>query len=159
MGISDADPYENIYAVIRGHKHFTLMPPTEGFCLRGICAFQSIVNVDTLQPCLGIASPERLYPHATYVRPRPDAQLEIKPTVKPDGTDEMISWASVDPTATLLETLDGQVPDENAHPIEVIVEPGEALYLPPGWWHHVRQSGHIVIAVNWWYDMEMRSAT
>jgi jumonji domain-containing protein 7 len=32
------------------------------------------------------------------------------------------------------------------------------LYLPAGWWHHVRQGGahgEVTIAVNWWYDMEM----
>ena len=29
------DPYENIYTVIRGAKHFTLLPPTEGWCLQG----------------------------------------------------------------------------------------------------------------------------
>ncbi|KAG9015503.1 hypothetical protein FRB94_000108 [Tulasnella sp. JGI-2019a] len=28
-----SDPYENIYTVIRGEKHFTLLPPTEGYCL------------------------------------------------------------------------------------------------------------------------------
>lgn len=30
-----SDPYENIYTVIRGEKHFTLFPPTEGWCLQG----------------------------------------------------------------------------------------------------------------------------
>lgn len=29
------DPYENIYTVVRGAKHFTLFPPTEGWCLQG----------------------------------------------------------------------------------------------------------------------------
>lgn len=29
------DPYENVYTVIRGSKHFTLLPPTEGWCLKG----------------------------------------------------------------------------------------------------------------------------
>jgi len=36
-----SDPYENIYTVIRGTKHFTLLPPTEGWCLQG---FYSIPN-------------------------------------------------------------------------------------------------------------------
>ena len=30
------DPYENIYTVIRGAKHFTLLPPTEGQYLEGM---------------------------------------------------------------------------------------------------------------------------
>lgn len=29
------DPYENIYTVVRGAKHFTLLPPSEGWCLQG----------------------------------------------------------------------------------------------------------------------------
>ena len=29
------DPYENIYTVVRGTKHFTLFPPTESWCMRG----------------------------------------------------------------------------------------------------------------------------
>jgi jumonji domain-containing protein 7 len=33
--------------------------------------------------------------------------------------------------------------------------PGETLYLPVGWWHYVRQSG-ITVALNWWYDAELR---
>ncbi|OBZ76726.1 JmjC domain-containing protein 7 [Grifola frondosa] len=40
-----SDPYENIYTVVRGAKHFTLLPPTEGWCMK-----------------------ERLYPHAAYIR-------------------------------------------------------------------------------------------
>jgi jumonji domain-containing protein 7 len=33
------------------------------------------------------------------------------------------------------------------------------LYLPAGWWHYVRQGdtpGRPTIAINWWYDVEMR---
>ncbi|KAG6854781.1 hypothetical protein C0991_001208 [Blastosporella zonata] len=30
-----SDPYENIYTVLRGAKHFTLLPPSEGWCLKG----------------------------------------------------------------------------------------------------------------------------
>ena len=41
-----------------------------------------------------------------------------------------------------------------AHPLQNTLHVGETLYLPAGWWHHVRQSGDMVIAVNWWYDVE-----
>jgi len=44
---------------------------------------------------------------------------------------------------------------DTAHPIIIRVEAGETLYLPAGWWHHVRQSG-LTIALNWWYDIEPR---
>ena len=33
--------------------------------------------------------------------------------------------------------------------------PGETLYLPVGWWHFVRQSD-VTVALNWWYNAELR---
>ena len=30
-----SDPYENIYLVVRGAKHFTLFPPTEAWRMKG----------------------------------------------------------------------------------------------------------------------------
>ena len=36
-------------------------------------------------------------------------------------------------------------------PYEVIINPGETLYLPAGWFHQVYQSDD-TIAVNYWYD-------
>ncbi|KAI0375825.1 Clavaminate synthase-like protein [Pilatotrama ljubarskyi] len=69
-----SDPYENIYTVIRGSKQFTLLPPTEGWCLK-----------------------ERRYPHATYVRSPTTSQLELVPS--PADTP-LVRWSSVtDPTA------------------------------------------------------------
>ncbi|PCH41201.1 Clavaminate synthase-like protein [Wolfiporia cocos MD-104 SS10] len=68
-----SDPYENIYTVVRGAKHFTLFPPTEGWCLS-----------------------ERTYPHASYVRSQATGQLELVPS--PPGTPG-VRWSSVlDPT-------------------------------------------------------------
>ncbi|KAJ7095389.1 cupin-like domain-containing protein [Mycena belliarum] len=116
-----SDPYENIYTVVRGSKHFTLLPPTEGWCLQ-----------------------ERIYPHAKWTRKSPDAALTMIPS-----PDVSIRWASViDPHTP------GKLPSD-AHPLRVTVEAGETLYLPSGWWHHVSQEDK-TIALNWWYDMEMR---
>ncbi|CEL59664.1 JmjC domain-containing protein 7 OS=Mus musculus GN=Jmjd7 PE=2 SV=1 [Rhizoctonia solani AG-1 IB] len=56
-----SDPYENIYAVVRGAKHFTLLPPTEGYTLR-----------------------EQRVPHAKYTRLASSSLLEIEPI--PDST-------------------------------------------------------------------------
>ncbi|KAK0468391.1 Clavaminate synthase-like protein [Desarmillaria tabescens] len=121
------DPYENIYTVVRGVKYFTLLPPSEGWCLQ-----------------------ERTYPHAQYVRPSPSVELCIEPS--PPSTPP-IRWSSVgDPN------LPGALPDE-AHPINIALKAGETLYLPAGWWHYVRQSDEITIALNWWYDIEMRGMT
>ncbi|KAH9936956.1 Clavaminate synthase-like protein [Amylocystis lapponica] len=69
-----SDPYENIYTVVRGAKHFTLLPPTEGWCLQ-----------------------ERTYPHATYTRSPTTAQLALVPS--PPSTPA-VRWSSImDPTA------------------------------------------------------------
>ena len=84
---------------------------------------------------------EQEYPHATYTRPSPLADLEIS------ASGQTVRWSSIsDPDV---------YPPSGTHPIQVEVEVGDTLYLPAGWWHHVRQSGPTVIALNWWYDMEM----
>ncbi|KIJ56686.1 hypothetical protein M422DRAFT_22845 [Sphaerobolus stellatus SS14] len=119
-----SDPYENLYTVVRGAKHFTLFPPTEAYCLR-----------------------EKSYKHAQYIRSTPSSPLTLQPS--PSGT---VRWSSI-----LDPSLPGSVPE--ASPFRVTVHAGEILYLPPGWWHHVKQTGDktgICIALNWWYDMEMR---
>ncbi|CAL1700608.1 unnamed protein product [Somion occarium] len=69
-----SDPYENIYSVIRGSKTFTLLPPTEGWCMN-----------------------ERTYPHATYERSAESSSLVMVPS--PPSTPP-IRWSSViDPNA------------------------------------------------------------
>ncbi|KAF5363697.1 hypothetical protein D9756_000620 [Leucocoprinus leucothites] len=118
-----SDPYENIYTVVRGEKRFTLLPPSDGWCLK-----------------------ERLYPHATYTRPSSSNSFEVIPlqNVPP------VRWSSI---------LDPDLPNAlppGIAPIQIRLRPGEALYLPTGWWHYVQQAKETTIAINWWYDMEMR---
>ncbi|KAJ3828601.1 Clavaminate synthase-like protein [Lentinula raphanica] len=117
-----SDPYENIYTVVRGEKHFTLLPPTDGLYLD-----------------------ERYYPHASYVRGQ-NGDLTLQPS---PGNTPLVRWSS-----NMNPHLPGQLPPE-AHPIHISVSEGETLYIPVGWWHHVRQSG-TTVALNWWYDTEMR---
>ncbi|KIJ20025.1 hypothetical protein PAXINDRAFT_67223 [Paxillus involutus ATCC 200175] len=119
-----SNPYENIYTVVRGTKHFTLLPPTEGWCLE-----------------------ERSYPHAMYSRAGVASELQLVPS-PPEVP--LVRWSSVaDPH------LPNALPIE-AQPIHITLNAGETLYLPVGWWHFVRQSGDITIAVNWWYDAEIQ---
>lgn len=70
------DPYENIYAVVRGSKHFTLLPPTEGYTLR-----------------------EQRVPHAHYTRPTPTSSLQLS-LIEPSST---VRWAEVDPSLPSLD--------------------------------------------------------
>lgn len=39
----------------------------------------------------------------------------------------------------------------NAQPYHLILEPGDVLFIPPGWWHHVR-SLDMCISVNYWWN-------
>lgn len=90
--------------------------------------------------------PERTYPHAIYTRSSSTSGL----TLTPSTSAAPVRWSSIrDPH------LPEAVPPE-AHPIHVTLHPGETLYLPAGWWHHVRQTGDVTIALNWWYDVEIR---
>jgi hypothetical protein len=43
MPTTTPDPYENIYTVVRGAKHFTLLPPTEGWSLGGESGHSGLV--------------------------------------------------------------------------------------------------------------------
>ncbi|RDB22522.1 JmjC domain-containing protein 7 [Hypsizygus marmoreus] len=117
-----SDPYENIYTVVRGAKHFTLFPPTDGWSMD-----------------------EHIYPHATYKRSAVTSALMLEPS---SPTTE-VRWSSIsDPH------IPGVLPPD-VHPVYITLGPGDTLYLPAGWWHHVQQS-EITIALNWWYDIEMQ---
>eukprot|EP01060_Flectonema_neradi_P013888 TRINITY_DN20611_c0_g1_i1.p1 TRINITY_DN20611_c0_g1~~TRINITY_DN20611_c0_g1_i1.p1 ORF type:complete len:327 (+),score=46.34 TRINITY_DN20611_c0_g1_i1:38-982(+) len=62
--------------------------------------------------------------------------------------DSEVKWAVLDPNHKRYY---------NTHPIEVIVNAGETLYLPGLWYHEVSQYGDeegTTIAVNYWYDMQ-----
>jgi len=62
-----------------------------------------------------------------------------------------VPWIAIDPLSPDLSLY----PDfSKAHPLHVRIGPGDLLYLPSLWFHHVRQSDEC-IAVNFWYDMSM----
>lgn len=89
--------------------------------------------------------PEKWYPHARYTRSE-EGQLQLTTST---GIPS-VRWSSIS---------DPHLPDTlptGAHPIHVSLSPGDTFYLPAGWWHHVRQAAETTIAVNWWYDLEMR---
>ncbi|KAE9410522.1 Clavaminate synthase-like protein [Gymnopus androsaceus JB14] len=99
-----------------------------------------------LPPMDGFWLDERLYPHATYVRNGKGGDL----TLQPSSDTPSVRWASIS------DHLSRRLPQE-AHPIHLSVGVGETLYLPPGWFHEVRQAEcGITIALNWWYDTCMQ---
>lgn len=61
------DPYENIYLVIRGSKTFTLLPPSEFYCLHGTSFLSTIARVRELTRMTSLqsaSSPQRTTPTA-----------------------------------------------------------------------------------------------
>jgi ribosomal protein L16 Arg81 hydroxylase len=59
--------------------------------------------------------------------------------ISPDQSHRLYNERSV------YSEVDGENPDYERHPdfrevqqLQIVLEPGEALFLPVGWWHHVR---------------------
>ena len=98
---------------------------------------------------------ERVYPHATYTRERQGEPLVLTPTLPKNGDNATatVRWSSIQHP-----DRESELPPE-AHPISIVVKAGQTLYLPAGWWHHVRQVGTTTIALNWWYDIEGQGMT
>jgi hypothetical protein len=54
------------------------------------------------------------------------------------------------PERSLLEHAVWVNPPEDGH--EVVVRPGDALFIPKGWWHSIKSMGtDITASVNWWF--------
>ncbi|KAH7430237.1 hypothetical protein KP509_09G089500 [Ceratopteris richardii] len=126
------DHYENLYAVIAGEKHFTLLPPTDIHRLY-----------------------IKEYPCAHYEK------CEGKFVIEQEKPVKFIPWASVDPypPAELLSEARFKFPKyfNGPKPFTCTLQAGEILYLPSLWFHHVRQSPDLegrTIALNFWYDMQ-----
>jgi jumonji domain-containing protein 7 len=151
------DPYENLFAVLRGSKTFTLLPPHESFRLG-------------LEP----------FPAARW---RPDGRggLVAVPEGPPPG--RRVLWTALDPSSreggAELQQQRARYPlffggggggagaaPRLPPPIRVTVRAGQMLYLPAFWFHHVTQrgppggeeddggggGGRCCISVNWWFE-------
>ena len=40
------------------------------------------------------------------------------------------------------------------HAVIAELEPGDAIYIPPLWWHHVRADGPLNVLVNYWFGQQ-----
>ncbi|CAM9165656.1 unnamed protein product [Ectocarpus sp. 12 AP-2014] len=124
------DHYENMYCVVRGEKHFTLLPPSDVLFLY-----------------------EQEYPQGRYRQRRSvdggegegrEGRFEV------EMEEGKVPWIPVDPACPDLEKYPLF---RFASPVRCRVGPGDILYLPSLWYHRVSQRG-ITVAVNYWHDMQ-----
>ena len=125
------DHYENIYAVIQGEKHFTLIPP--------VC-----------YPCLG----EGEYKKADWDYDKEKKQFFVK-----EGSGDLTRWLTVNPDSEEDQKVYKAIENEDlCKKFHVVVQAGEILYLPSLWFHQVSQYNKnkeaYTMAINFWFDME-----
>ncbi len=142
------DHYENIYVVVAGEKHFTLLPPTD-------------------YPFLY----EERFPPARF---KQDTSGKWRVYDEPHATANKVPWIAVDPDAPDLTKYPLFA---HCKPYKVTVKAGECLYLPSLWYHQVICGRLLLfdrfvelffflfqvsqtpdaegrcIAINYWYDM------
>ncbi|KAH9117179.1 hypothetical protein LEN26_012763 [Aphanomyces euteiches] len=130
------DHYENMYCVVRGRKHFTLLPPSDvAFLYETEYPTGRYVHKNTTTP-------------RDFNRPcrdHPSWSIEMK-----EDETETTPWIPVDP----LKPDTTKYPlAKHIVPLEVTLEVGETLYLPSLWYHRATQLCETV-SVNYWHDME-----
>ncbi|EGZ18829.1 hypothetical protein PHYSODRAFT_500996 [Phytophthora sojae] len=142
------DHYENMYCVVKGQKHFTLLPPSAVGCL------------------YEREFPSTRYRHSASPKPEDEDHL-VKDLVATerfhDKFPQHVAWeilSSPDKGDTPWIPVDPLNIDTKRYPlaaalspIEVVVNAGEVLYLPSLWYH---RAAHLcpTISVNYWHDME-----
>ncbi|OQR93462.1 hypothetical protein THRCLA_08443, partial [Thraustotheca clavata] len=131
------DHYENMYCVVRGLKHFILLPPSDVAFLHETeyptTRYVHKSNVDQFDPSTLIQSKN------------PNWFIHMPPEGR-----ETTPWIPVDPVA--IDT-DKFPKAKHIQPLEVVLEEGEMLYLPSLWYHRATQLCDTV-SVNYWHDME-----
>ncbi|GAA5986594.1 hypothetical protein JCM10908_003817 [Rhodotorula pacifica] len=130
------DPYENIYTVVRGSKTFTLLPPSEAYCMH-----------------------EQMFPHGRYTFDAASSTFAVERT----SPELNLPWIPIDPLAPDLARHPRYA---LARPMRVTLQAGDQLYLPAMWYHFVEQDigwgpegpgkgVQAAIAVNHWFDVRM----
>lgn len=114
------DHYENLYCVVRGEKHFILLPPTD-------------------RPLL----PHHTYKSARYALDVPSGTFSVV-----DEDDHgTVPWIPLDP---LKPDLSRWPDYQHAHPLRCTLRAGDVLYLPSMWFHHVQQENGTIAVNYWY---------
>lgn len=137
------DWYENLYAVVRGCKTFTLIPPWEAPLVKKEKVRSAKYVVETAHK-----GEENNVPKFNFQK---TVEFEADP----------MEWIGVDLEDTPDYDILARNPDILSATIsQAQVHAGEVLYLPAMWLHRVAQHEEpdddtCIVAVNYWYDMAM----
>ena len=80
----------------------------------------------------------------------PKDYLSLYPKLEGDST--LLRWSKVDPENSKYESFPNFPWQEK---IEIILEAGEILYIPPFWWHHVTALNEN-ISLTFWYPLNIK---
>ena len=100
-----------------------------------------------------------LYPPQEYYLLNEETYPTAHYTLDPANSESLVMELD-DPPNTVPWLTPSVRPHELARPFEVILEPGETLYLPALWFHQVEQiddAQGLCVAVNYWYDLDYMS--
>ncbi|RLN56243.1 hypothetical protein BBJ29_002584 [Phytophthora kernoviae] len=142
------DHYENMYCVVKGQKHFTLLAPSAVGCLYER-EFPSARYRHAASPEPGEHEANVIDLAATkHFHQKYPQHAEWSILSSPDKGDT--PWIPVDPLNIDTERYPMAA---ELQPLEVVVNAGEVLYLPSLWYHRAAQLCP-TISVNYWHDME-----
>eukprot|EP00435_Cladocopium_sp_Y103_P054681 s661_g17.t2 len=135
------DHMQNVHVVLSGSKEVFLVPPLLAPALRAT----------------------RFCPQAQW---QMDCNSNGRMTLRKvpmESTESSTDYALVSVEQSLSENLrrhPEMAEDMKESPFKVLLEPGDAIYIPPGWWHSIRthrpSPGHglpMALSVNFWYDL------
>eukprot|EP00967_Tisochrysis_lutea_P103919 scaffold157274_cov22-Tisochrysis_lutea.AAC.1 len=176
-----ADLFDNLYLVVTGEKHFTLLPPDEGIRLerrqyraatysreasshvpkQAMPGFRCGGSLDALAESIG-----RSKLTACITSDRASGAANDSGASPATNADDWAETGSRDDLVLHLDDpprmvwwspidIESEQADEELEPIHAVVRRGELLYIPKLWWHAVSQNapeGSSTVALNFWYE-------
>ena len=117
------DPYENMYAVLRGYKDIILYPPSDVSYLPYRSCMQRKFQKCTLESDIS---------NKIQIKNGQTSSFSIANT-----NDDPVPWIVIDP---LKPDLSEHPEYRKTSPFHLRLNAGDILYLPSLWFHHLRQS-------------------